>query len=406
MLNFIIRRTLYSVLILLGVVLLTFALFTVAAGDPAAAVLGKNARPEEVDSLRRELGADLPLFYGRYCKTEALPSWKAGEALQPGVSISEPDGIKGPYLVVTPQFELPEYACRTVRSGQTGYTEFTLDGEPFRTPVTGLEEITFYRIQESPWNSQFLRAVKEIVSFTPEFPYLRILDFGKTITTREPISTILLRGVWPSLCLMLPIFLGELVIGLALALVAAAFKDTLIDRALVLVSVAGMSVSYLVVIIFAQWFLGYYYDLFPVWGFEGIAYLCLPVLVGILCGIGGNVRFYRTVFVNELRREYLRTAAAKGLSPFRVYGKHLLRNAAIQIITRASAALPFLFTGSLLLESFFGIPGLGFAGVDALYNSDLQLLKALVITSAILFVVMNLLADLAYAWADPRIRLE
>ena len=205
---------------------------------------------------------------------------------------------------------------------------------------------------------------------------------------------------------MLPIFLGELVIGLALALVAAAFKDTLIDRALVLVSVAGMSVSYLVVIIFAQWFLGYYYDLFPVWGFEGIAYLCLPILVGILCGIGGNVRFYRTVFVNELRREYLRTAAAKGLSPFRVYGKHLLRNAAIQIITRASAALPFLFTGSLLLESFFGIPGLGFAGVDALYNSDLQLLKALVITSAILFVVMNLLADLAYAWADPRIRLE
>ena len=84
MLNFIIRRTLYSVLILLGVVLLTFALFNVAAGDPAAAVLGKNARPEEVDSLRRELGADLPLFYGRYCKTEALPSWKAGEALQPG----------------------------------------------------------------------------------------------------------------------------------------------------------------------------------------------------------------------------------------------------------------------------------------------------------------------------------
>ena len=110
--------------------------------------------------------------------------------------------------------------------------------------------------------------------------------------------------------------------------------------------------------------------------------------------------------MNELRREYLRTAAAKGLSPFRVYGKHLLRNAAIQIITRASAALPFLFTGSLLLESFFGIPGLGFAGVDALYNSDLQLLKALVITSAILFVVMNLLADLAYAWVDPRIRLE
>ena len=235
---------------------------------------------------------------------------------------------------------------------------------------------------------------------------MKVLDFGRTISTREPISTILLRGVGPSLALMIPIFLGELTIGVALALLAAAFKDSWIDRSLVLLSVAGMSVSYLVVIIFAQWFLGYYYDLFPVWGWESWRSLGLPILVGILCGIGGNVRFYRTVFVNELRREYLRTAAAKGCSPLSIYGRHLLRNAAIQIITRASAALPFLFTGSLLLESFFGIPGLGFTGIDALYNSDLQLLKALVVTSALLFVVMNLIADLAYAWADPRIRLE
>ena len=233
-----------------------------------------------------------------------------------------------------------------------------------------------------------------------------MLDFGRTITTREPIGEILKRGVGPSLLLMVPIFLGELILGLILALVATAFKDSWIDRLLVLFSVAGISVSYLVVIIFAQWFLGYYYDLFPVWGWEGLANLGLPILVGIACGLGGNVRFYRTVFVNELRREYLRTAAAKGCSPLSIYGKHLLRNASIQVITRASAALPFLFTGSLLLESFFGIPGLGFAGIDALYNSDLQLLKALVVTSALLFLTMNLLADIAYAWADPRIRLE
>ena len=110
--------------------------------------------------------------------------------------------------------------------------------------------------------------------------------------------------------------------------------------------------------------------------------------------------------MDELRREYLRTAAAKGCAPWTVYGRHLLRNAAIPIITRASAVLPFLFTGSLLLETFFGIPGLGFAGIDALNNSDLQLLKALVVVSALLFVALNLLADLAYAWADPRIRLE
>ena len=175
---------------------------------------------------------------------------------------------------------------------------------------------------------------------------------------------------------------------------------------LVFLSVIGMSVSYLVFIIGAQWFLGYYLELFPLWGYDSVVNLGLPVIVGILSGIGSNVRFYRTVFVDELRKEYLRTAVAKGVHPFKVYGVHLLRNAALQIITRTGSTLPFLFTGSLLLESFFGIPGLGFAGVEALYNSDLQLLKAIVLLSALLFVFINLLTDLAYAWADPRIRLE
>ena len=159
-------------------------------------------------------------------------------------------------------------------------------------------------------------------------------------------------------------------------------------------------------ILLAQWFLGYNCNWFPVWGWGSWKYLALPVLVGIASGLGGGVRFYRTVFVDELRREYLRTARAKGCSRLSIYGRHLLRNAAIPVITRASSVLPFLFTGSLLLETFFGIPGLGFAGVDALNNADLQLLKALVIVSALLFVLLNLLADLAYAWADPRIRLE
>lgn len=400
MLYFILRRSLYSVLILLGVVLLTFVLFNVAAGDPAAAVLGKNARPDEVESLRRELGADLPLFFGRRCLTEAYPAYNRQEPLRPG---SE---RRNGSVLLHRSFPAEELVMRVTGSDGKTVESAVPDSETLAFDEAKTEQVEFFRLQSNPFRSQFLRALGEIISFRSTFPYVRVLDFGRAITTREPISNILLRGVGPSLALMIPIFLGELLIGVALALLAAAFKDSWIDRGLVLLSVAGMSISYLVVIIFAQWFLGYYYDLFPVWGFEGWRSLGLPILVGILCGIGGNVRFYRTVFVNELRREYLRTAAAKGASPLSVYGRHLLRNAAIQIITRASAALPFLFTGSLLLESFFGIPGLGFAGVDALYNSDLQLLKALVVTSALLFVVMNLLADLAYAWADPRIRLE
>lgn len=380
--NFILRRTFYSILILFGVVLLTFLLFNVSAGDPAAAVLGKNARPAEVDSLRRELGADLPLFWGKKCRSEAF----------------DPVSQKR-------QFRIDEQlVCTYELNGEHYEKTIPSDAEQLQLPE-GVSNIAVFRLQKNPWNSQFFKAVKEVCCFTDHFPYVRFLDFGRTLTTGEKIHDIIRRGVGPSLALMIPVFVGELFFGILFSLLAAAFKDTIIDRGIVFFAVAGMSVSYLVVIIFAQWYLGYCCDLFPVWGYDGFASLGLPILVGTVCGIGSNVRFYRSVFVNELRKEYLRTAAAKGASPAVVYGKHLLRNAALQVITRAGATLPYLFTGSLLLESFFGIPGLGFAGVDALYNSDLQLLKALVVTSALLFVVMNFLTDIAYAWADPRIKL-
>jgi peptide/nickel transport system permease protein len=172
------------------------------------------------------------------------------------------------------------------------------------------------------------------------------------------------------------------------------------------ISVAGMSISYLALIIFGQWYFGYYLNWFPVWGWGDIRYLLLPVAIGIFSGTGSGARFYRTVFLNEAGREYLRTAKAKGLPGWKVYFKHLLKNALAPIITRASTVLPFLFTGSLLLESFFGIPGLGYEGVNALNDSDLQMLKALVILGAFLFVGINLLTDISYAWADPRMRLN
>ena len=214
------------------------------------------------------------------------------------------------------------------------------------------------------------------------------------------------RGIGPSLALMLPIFAGEIFFGIVLALLATAFSGTAVDRLLLLAAVCTMSVSYLAAIIFGQWFWGYYLNIFPVWGYGAAVNFALPVVIGIICGVGGNIRFFRTVFVDELRKEYLRTARAKGAAPGRIYGSHLLRNAMVQIITKIGTGLPFLFTGSLLLESFFGIPGLGFAGMEALYNSDIQMLKALVLLSSIIFVFMNLLTDIAYAWADPRIKLE
>ena len=408
MLRYFIRRSAYSILIVIGIVLLTFALFNLAAGDPAAAVLGKNPRPAEVESLRRELGADLPVLWGKNCRTECYP------ALIPGVAPGNGISRNGDQWSAAPLFSADYPVEMVLQNGVAGENLLPAGENRYRVqdpakPVTfsgTSPEVHFFRSQETPWNSQFIRALGEIIRIDGQAPYIHCFNFGRTLTTREPIRAILWRGIWPSLGLMIPIFLGELVLGIALALIATAFKDRWPDRMLVLLSVAGMSVSYLVLILFAQWFFGYYCNFFPVWGWGTMRHLMLPVLVGIASGLGSGVRFYRTVFADELRREYLRTAAAKGCAPWRVYGEHLLANAAIPILTRASAVLPFLFTGSLLLETFFGIPGLGFAGVDALNNSDLQLLKALVIVSAMLFVFLNLLTDLAYAWVDPRIRLE
>lgn len=372
--------------------MMTFVLFQLGAGDPAAAVLGKDARPQEIDSLRRKLGGDLPLFFGFSCVSEAYHF----QIEQGGVRFFRNFSDAPLFFIIEKKGKdllIPVKVC---------------EDEIF-VPVSNgdkIDKVRVVRSQNNPFNSRFVRTFGEIISFEKTFPYISFFNFGDTVSTGEPIKEILKRCILPSLALMLPIFSGEIFFGIILALIAAAFRNSFADRFLVFLSVCGMSVSYLVVIISSQWFLGYTLDLFPLWGYGSIRHFFLPVLVGVICGTGANVRFFRTVFVDELKKEYLRTAAAKGASPVKIYGCHLLRNAGIQIITRASAGLPFLFTGSLLLESFFGIPGLGFAGVDALYNSDIQLLKAIVVLSAFLFVTINLLADLAYAWADPRIRLE
>ncbi|MFZ2653502.1 MAG: ABC transporter permease [Victivallales bacterium] len=433
MLSYILRRSAYSVLVILGVMLLTFVLFRFAAGDPAEILLGKNPSPMEVEQLRKDLSSDKPLFWGNWRKSEIYRSARFNDKKDySGITMEgKIEYCKGFLKIEAGRISF----VRNFESKDTKIAtdtlfrgSFALDDNKYfssswknifielRNPqdlltletekYLELKHVEFYRAHNPPWDSQFLASFKEILTFTSEFPYVSFLNFGKTLLTKEDIRHVLWRGMWPSLFLMLPIFFGELIFGIALALVSTAFRGTWIDRTIVILSVAGMSISYLVFIIFGQWYLGYYFNWFPVWGWGSAKYLTLPVLIGIFSGLGGGVRFYRTVFVNELNKEYLRTAAAKGCTPFSIYCKHLLGNALIPIITRATTLLPFLFTGSLLLESFFGIPGLGYAGINALMNSDLQMIKALVIVTSFIFVAVNLLSDIAYAWADPRVRLE
>ena len=433
MLAYLVRRISYSILIIAGVLILTFVLFRVAAGDPAAALLGKNPSPEEIENLRQSLGADKPLFCGRWKKTELYPGadFSGGRTVFPGITLKGEMGSSAKGLQIR-QGDTVCFRRNFIRDGQAVRVQITGNGnwelaagdkkfplsdsgeivlqtQPEQLSLTGhgeLKRIAFFLPTAHAFDSQALASLKEIITFKKTFPYVDLFNFGLTLQTREPIRERLWRGMWPSLFVMLPIFIGELIFGIILAMLSCAAHGTWLDRVIMVLSVAGMSISYLALIIFGQWYFGYYLNWFPVWGWGDIRYLLLPIAIGIFSGTGSGARFYRTVFLNESGREYLRTARAKGLPLWKVYFKHLLKNALAPIITRASTVLPFLFTGSLLLESFFGIPGLGYEGVNALNDSDLQMLKALVILGAFLFVGINLITDLSYAWADPRMRLN
>jgi peptide/nickel transport system permease protein len=213
-------------------------------------------------------------------------------------------------------------------------------------------------------------------------------------------------GILPSLSLTVPMFIVGLLVSISLALICAFYRDTLIDRTFVLVSVVLMSVNYLVWIVLGQYILGYSLRVFPVWGYESARYLLLPCIIGVVSGLGANLRFYRTVMLDEMYRDYVRTAFAKGVSKSGVLFKHVLKNAMIPILTSVVMAIPFLYTGSILLETFFGIPGLGRMGINAINSSDFDVVKALVMIGAVIYLIASLITDICYAMVDPRIKLK
>ena len=249
------------------------------------------------------------------------------------------------------------------------------------------------------WDSQFFRHLKNSVMF----------DFGRSWSDRELIIDKIKRGAGPSLALTVPMFIGTIVISISLALVVAFMRGTIVDVIAVIICVAGMSIPFLSFILLGQYFLAFKWDLFPVFfwpDLSPIQYVALPVLIGVVAGIGGNLRFYRTVMLDEMRNDYVRTAFAKGLSPGKVLFKHVLKNAMIPIITQVVLAIPFLFLGSLLLERFFGIPGLGYLMIEAIGSRDFQIINAMTYIGAILFVVFNLITDICYSIVDPRITFD
>jgi len=243
------------------------------------------------------------------------------------------------------------------------------------------------------------------------FRRMLTFDFGRTDVGDEPIGRRLWEGAGPSLSLTAPMFALGLVLGIGIALSAAFFRDTYIDGAVLIACILAMSVSGLLYIIAGQYLVGLLLKWFPISGFDSdpaviVRFLALPVLIGLVTGFGADARFFRTIFVEEMNRDYVRTARAKGAGDARVMVRHVLRNALIPILTNVVVAIPFLFTGALLLESFFGIPGLGSITVDAIRSNDFSTLRTMVYLGALLFVAGQLLTDVSYALADPRVRLS
>jgi peptide/nickel transport system permease protein len=229
-------------------------------------------------------------------------------------------------------------------------------------------------------------------------------DDGRSI--RHEIST----RMWPSLALQLPVFIVGLAVNITFALLMAFFRATYLDFWGVVLCVAMMSISGLFYIIGGQFLFSKVWNLVPISGYAGgwdaLKFVMLPVAVGVVSGIGSGSRWYRTIFLEEMGKDYVRTARAKGLAETAVMFRHVLKNGLIPILTGAVVVIPTLFMGALIAESFFGIPGLGSYTIDAIQAQDFSVVRAMVFLGSVLYILGLLLTDISYTLVDPRVRLE
>jgi peptide/nickel transport system permease protein len=309
---YLLRRLWQMVPTLAGVVLLVFLLFKAFGGDPAEILGGLNATPQQIESIRQQLGLD------------------------------------------------------------------------------------------RPWWVQLWIFVQQIASF----------DWGRSWATGEPVAQLFASRLPATLTVMLPILLLDTLLALPLALAVAAWRGSLTDRLVMVATTVALSISFLVYIIVGQYLFAFQLGWFPVQGWSDslwtnlTVYAPLPVLLAVLVGLAPQTRLYRSFFLDEIGQDYVRTARAKGLAEPVVLLRHVLRNALIPILTNIGLALPGIFVGSFLIEVFFSIPGLGREVLLAVNRSDYPVIQAVTVYVALLTMAVNLLVDLLYRWADPRVELK
>ena len=309
---YLIRRLWQMVPTLMGVVLLVFFLFKWFGGDPAEVLGGLNASPDQIKSIRQQLGLDEPVWY------------------------------------------------------------------------------------------QLWLFVKQIVTF----------DWGKSWATNESIANLFATRLPATLTVMVPILILEVVLAIPIAMYVAYKRGSLTDRTLTVITTVALSISFLVYVIVGQYVFGFQLGWFPVQGWsDNLAtnlstYVPLPVFLALLVSLAPQTRLYRSFFLDELGQDYVRTARAKGLTENKVLFRHVLRNATIPILTNIGLLLPGIFVGSFLIEVFFSIPGIGREVLLAVNRSDFPVIQAVTVYLAVLTMFINLLTDLAYKVADPRVVLK
>jgi len=244
--------------------------------------------------------------------------------------------------------------------------------------------------------------------FMKESIKLFTFNFGISDSNRD-IGSDIKERMGPSLAIALPTFIIALITNISLALLLVLFRGSVLDTSMMIVAVMIMSISGLFYIIAGQVLFSKMWHWFPISGYDsgwnGIKFVILPVMIGVFAGIGSGVRWYRSIFLEQINQDYVRTARAKGLSEIRVLFGHVLRNGMLPILTGVVVVIPTLFMGSLIMESFFGIPGLGSYTIDAISSQDFAIVKAMVFLGSVLYIFGLVLTDISYTLFDPRVKL-
>ena len=284
--------------------------------------------------------------------------------------------------------------------GERHVTQLQID---FWKSERGYDKPLLYNSEQHGWNT-----LTDTI-FYAKSVRLFVFDFGPSDSGRN-IAHDIKQRMWPSLAIAVPTLLIGLLINISFALFMVFFRATYVDFSSVVLCVVLMSISALFYIIGGQYLVAKLLNLVPISGYDtgssAIKFVILPVLIGVVSGIGAGSRWYRTIFLEEISKDYVTTARAKGLSDFYILFHHILPNAMIPILTGVVVVLPLLFMGSLIIESFFGIPGLGSYTIDAIAREDFAIVRAMVFLGSFLYIIGLLLTDISYTLVDPRVRLE